>query len=520
MPHCAYFTHIRGGGGCGQKNEGEKRLKPYARVKVVREACEYCLSGNWQQLVDLQQRRKAAIKADDLVPTIPGLIDDKNARSILKAAAVGNATSCWRRTYSYGVARCNSSVSTQLRHKWGCDRPEPLPQLVPDSFRNLLWQLSWIPLVLEGPSTNWRRAKHMMFMDGPRKLFELCSRDHPDSREATLSFLRPCIAGTLHARTMTAINTVHMVPLYKNAKSDVRPIAIGTLWRKMWSLVTLPKYPLKQDHELLAHQYALGSFEGYIQFAQAVRLNTSGEGMASLQCDISDAFSSIQRQAVVEALVEYDPHMCRDMQGWLCQPTQAKVKDPAGHFVTMSTSSGIPQGDSMSTLAFSLTMGKALRATAIQWKASHPHVPAYLDAYVDDVVITTREELLHELLRMLCQHLREIGLDINPAKNVIWTHHGGGHLDPTLGQLMNQQPSCDGLTLCGQPVWINDEGEPSSQTIPVGSLSYVQRFLRQKLNALQTKLRALTALHPAVDAEAPGKHVAYTIVQPESHGHA
>ena len=44
-----------------------------------------------------------------------------------------------------------------------------------------------------------------------------------------LSFLKRCIAGALLPMTLTAINTVHMVPLYKNSKADVRPIAIGTL---------------------------------------------------------------------------------------------------------------------------------------------------------------------------------------------------------------------------------------------------------------------------------------------------
>ena len=176
-----------------------------------------------------------------------------------------------------------------------------------------------------------------------------------------------------------AINTVHMIPLFKNAKSDVRPIAIGTMWRKMWSQVTLQRYPLQPKHDLLARQHALGSPEGCIRFAQAARRNTAQEGMASLQCHISDAFSSIKRQAVVEALAEYDPQISKAMQGWLCQPTQAMVKDSDGHLLCLTTSSGIPQGDSISTLAFSLTMGKALRATAAQWKECTPkYLPLWM----------------------------------------------------------------------------------------------------------------------------------------------
>ena len=105
---------------------GEKRLKPYARVKAVKEACEHCLAERWQQLVTLQMQRKAKIITDDPSPAVPGLIDEKNAKTILKAATLGNTIGCWRRVCSYGVAPCNHQVADQLCHKWGCNRKEPL----------------------------------------------------------------------------------------------------------------------------------------------------------------------------------------------------------------------------------------------------------------------------------------------------------------------------------------------------------------------------------------------------------
>ena len=48
--------------------EGEARLKPYARVKAVRDACEYCLAGKWDQLIALQQQRKTRLKPTDPMP--------------------------------------------------------------------------------------------------------------------------------------------------------------------------------------------------------------------------------------------------------------------------------------------------------------------------------------------------------------------------------------------------------------------------------------------------------------------
>ena len=77
----------------------------------------------------------------------------------------------------------------------------------------------------------------------------------------------------------------------------------------------LQKYPLQKNHELLAHQHAPGSSEGCIHFAQQVRDSTFEPGMASLQCDIADAFSSISRQSVIEALAEYDANVRRAVQG-------------------------------------------------------------------------------------------------------------------------------------------------------------------------------------------------------------
>eukprot|EP00971_Amphidinium_carterae_P163613 3244224-Amphidinium_carterae.1 len=83
-----------------------------------------------------------------------------------------------------------------------------------------------------------------------------------------------------------------LIPLHKNAKGDIRPIAVASVWRKLQALLALLTWGDSASSALGYHQHGIQQQDGAAQFA--LKLSRRAEchpKHAFLQYDLSDAFN-------------------------------------------------------------------------------------------------------------------------------------------------------------------------------------------------------------------------------------
>ena len=130
--------------------------------------------------------------------------------------------------------------------------------------------------------------------------------------------------------------------------------------------------------------------------------------------DFKNAFGTIDRGTCMKVLRELCPHhpACLDAANvLLAQP--ALVINPYRNHLAM-TYDGLPQGDPLSTLLFSLTMTevihKAVRETTSEVKTLS----------LDDTVLVGLADDIAEVMRTLLRAIANTGLSLQPQKTQLW----------------------------------------------------------------------------------------------------
>ena len=303
-----------------------------------------------------------------------------------------------------------------------------------------------------------------------------------------------------------------LVPLRKPAPGTLHPIAIPTVWRKLWATVTSKKWSTAIQDFLGGDQFGAGTALGTLRFAKLVQSYTEDPAHVAISLDIENAFSSLDRRAVIAAMHEIDPVLASTQRQWPCHVSPAAVPaaDPAGALPYSST--GLPQGDPMSALAFAAGLCTALR----RFRADdHPKGTPRVPAYVDDMVLLCEVQHAHAAFDRLGSCLKEEGLTLNTKKTVVYTTCADGPPPGKLRELWLSQGRTDGMVKGGLPVQHDplQQGDDEHQAIPVGSSNYIEDFLDGKLEDMRRRCHVLTLLPATLDRTDTGVHVALHLLR-------
>ena len=126
---------------------------------------------------------------------------------------------------------------------------------------------------------------------------------------------------------------------------------------------------------------------------------------AVLQVDISNAFNSIQRQAILQGIQKYAPHLLP----WGIQSLQSTTLFCGDHAI--GSTEGSQQGAPLSPLFFSLGIQDIIIDTRGVMR---------MFWYLDDGTIIGSPLSLHEYLAELEPKLAAVGCNINLGKTTIW----------------------------------------------------------------------------------------------------
>ena len=152
----------------------------------------------------------------------------------------------------------------------------------------------------------------------------------------------------------------------------IRPIAVGELLRRIAGKCLLARYQGTALPALAPEQHGVAAPLGMERITHQLQLwaRGGGQGECLLQLDLSNAFGSLSRDRILEAVAAHCPSLLPYAVACYARPTQAV--HPAA---TRAVSLGVQQGDPLSPLFFALGIQPEVHAVS----AGVRHKLWYLD---------------------------------------------------------------------------------------------------------------------------------------------
>jgi hypothetical protein len=210
-------------------------------------------------------------------------------------------------------------------------------------------------------------------------------------------------------------------PVPKGDTGKFRPVVVvESIFRVVGASVAMQIHD-RADKILMPFQTALHSSA---TFSLALGINYALKGdpeMVGVGFDMSNAYSSLSRESVVDGLEETGlsfllplflqsygrPNLCCMVQGGESRAVEVKT--------------GIFAGDGMSPLWFSVALVGVLKKASAEMDTNQ----AVLESYLDDTLGFGRIEELLKATPVFIREARRIGLTINTSKTVIFGYEEG-----------------------------------------------------------------------------------------------
>ncbi|CAI7805701.1 unnamed protein product [Closterium sp. NIES-54] len=223
------------------------------------------------------------------------------------------------------------------------------------------------------------------------------------------------IRGKLPQPLADLLTSSRLIALAK-PDSGARPIAIGECLTRLAAKAALSVVGEAAQEFFLPLQFGVAFPSGAEAIIHTIRAFTDAQpDTLILQTDLSNAFNSILRQAIVTALQDDALQPLLPLVQLIYGNPLLLYLDASFNNAPLASERGVRQGDPLGPLLYRAGIHPALHATA----AAYPRVLCL--AYADDVMFLGAAAETTEAFAHFTRQLELVGLQHNPGKCAAWS---------------------------------------------------------------------------------------------------
>eukprot|EP00971_Amphidinium_carterae_P153696 3047605-Amphidinium_carterae.1 len=344
------------------RENNPRGLSPNARPRLIKERLVLLHEGRWDELFELALETNTA-EAVPSPPHNPGTITPQAAKALLRAARDGRIGPAWKQLWSHGLAAISEATAEAVQAKWAPAAAAPLPPTTPvppvDIAEVVTSPKQWVRAV-----SHLKRGTAADAAGWTTEAFTALSAS-PTTNPHLRLLVKRQLLGSLPEDEMRCMSTIHILALRKDGRpgvENVRPISVPAIWRKLLSTMIVKHHETEVKTYLGSRQFGVGVSSGVSRFAtQISQLAEASQTGVFIQTDISNAFGSIHRHSLQDALGLCSPSLAMCARSWLSRESTGYIQMPANKRRQVLSSRGLQQGDPLSALAFSVALEHAFR---------------------------------------------------------------------------------------------------------------------------------------------------------------
>jgi len=252
---------------------------------------------------------------------------------------------------------------------------------------------------------------------------------------------------------------------------DVRPIAMGEAWLKLASLAALTECSQAAE-DLLPLQFAAGIAGGAQNVGHTLNAHLRKPGAITAAADLANAFNSLSRQAVMDAVADRLPALLPFVAYVYGNKSHIHLQGAPADTPPVPSTTGVRQGDPLAMFLFCLT----LQAPLARVQARHP--TCRLIAYADDIHVQGPPDAVLAAIPDLQHECGSVSLTMVPTKGAVYSHTDATSARDTAAQL-DMPHAAHGMVAVGTPL---------------GGTSYVRGIIQAKADEARRCAAALMDL--------------------------
>jgi hypothetical protein len=237
----------------------------------------------------------------------------------------------------------------------------------------------------------------------PQHLKDLLNTDDNSALlEAITSFINVILSGGTPDCLRPSLFGASLIALNKK-NGGIRPIAVGFVWRRLAAKTCCSHVSARASLILSPRQLGFGVSGGAEAAAHATRLylNDMTPDKVLIKVDFSNAFNTIRRDTILEAVANHFPELLT----FACSAYQHSSNLLFGDFI-LSSSEGVQQGDPLGPLFFCIAVHELLLSIKSE----------FVVGYLDDFSFGDTADIACRDLIQLEQDAAKLGLLLNRKK--------------------------------------------------------------------------------------------------------
>jgi hypothetical protein len=313
-------------------------------------------------------------------------------------------------------------------------------------------------------------------------LLVLLTHGSPDLKSFLYSFLNDIANGRIENAALRAkLRTLRGIALTKPNSNKPRPIGIGEVLLQTACGVTALQFRDVLSSAAGEFNLGVGKPGGVEAYVHTVRTILEADPRkVAFQTDVSNAFNTVSRYEVLHGCARYAPRIFKLASWLLDSETSITFTDFSNgptrdSTLTLSVSSGVVQGNPLSTALF----GMAQRLALDDIRDAHPNVN--IISIHDDTTITGYLSDVGPALDMMkSRFTNALNLSLNMSKTVVFSHifHSTTVNDAALRTTISDYCNANNLKLNTQGIIVAG--------VPIGTKEYV----KEKLTEMTTTFTA------------------------------